>query len=101
MLLQIARVNGTDAPFDHIKRVFADYGFSVSDIDTKRLNDGALTAWVFCDPVSESAEHLVTSLMKPNITEYNQCKANPDLQHKLWFGENKYYSIRLVEMKFE
>jgi hypothetical protein len=100
MLLQIARID-TDAPFDHIKRVFADYGLHATAIDTKRLNDGALTAWVFCEPVSESAEHLVTSLMKPNITAYNQCKANPDAQHQLWFGENKSYSIRLVEMKFE
>lgn len=101
MILQIARVNDPATTFDHIKHLFAAEGLAVSGIDTKRLNDGALTAWVFCEPASESAENLVTSLMKPNITAYNQCKASPDLQHKLWFGENKYYSIRLVEMKFE
>ena len=46
MILQIAHVNGADpaSTFDHIKHVFADAGFVVSGIDTKRLDEVAKMA---------------------------------------------------------
>jgi hypothetical protein len=108
MIIQIASIlNGEkNRVFDNINRVFADAGLNATDIDTIRLNDGTLTVFVTCEIIegSEKGANLIANLSVTNIVDYNKLKAHPEEQNQLWFGNawcNAWYSIRLVDLRFE